>query len=67
MGEIDEMRTDLAQLARLSLTGGEEDVRMYVARLVRKYRKESPELAEQLNMYLRQQSPGSSVFRKATP
>jgi len=67
MGEIEEMRTDLAQLARLSLTGGEEDVRLYLARLVRKYRKESPELAEQLNVYLKQQSPRSGVIRKASP
>jgi SpoVK/Ycf46/Vps4 family AAA+-type ATPase len=67
MGEVEEMRTDLAQLARLSLAGGEDDVRLYVARLVRKYRKESPELAEQLNGYLRQQSPRGAVTRKVSP
>ncbi len=49
MGETE---TDLVQVVRLALAGQSEDVRLFVARLVRKYRKTNPELADQLNFHL---------------
>lgn len=51
--ELSEIQADLAQLVRLVLTEQYDDVRLYVARLVRKYRDTAPLLAEQLDLYLR--------------
>jgi SpoVK/Ycf46/Vps4 family AAA+-type ATPase len=60
--EIDE---DLAQLARLAVNEQTEDVRLFVARLVRKYRSIKPGLAEQMDQYLRSKpARGGSVMRK---
>lgn len=53
MDELKELRTDLAQVIRLALSEQTEDVRLFVARLVRKYRNTVPELAEQMDLYLR--------------
>lgn len=53
MGEINGIQSDLAQLVRLVLTEQYDDVRLYVARLVRKYRETMPALSEQLDLYLR--------------
>ena len=64
---MSDLQADLAQLVRLSLGGEGQDVRLFVARLVRKYRTESPKLAEQLNEYLKQQSPRGAAIRKAQP
>jgi hypothetical protein len=54
------VKEELVQLIRLALGERAEDVRLYVARLVRKYRKEDPELAVQLDDYLRD-SPARSI------
>jgi hypothetical protein len=72
LGEMKEARTDLvhdlAHVVRLALTEQTEDVRMFVARLVRKYRTTEPELAEQLNLYLRAKSPGpGAILRREDP
>lgn len=53
MDELEKIKSDLAQLVRLSLSEQPDDVRLYVARLVRKYRATEPELAEQLDLFLR--------------
>lgn len=53
MGEMQELQTDLAQVIRLALAEQSEDIRLFVARLVRKYRDTDPELAEQMDLYLR--------------
>jgi SpoVK/Ycf46/Vps4 family AAA+-type ATPase len=53
LGEMSELQTDLAQVIRLALAEQTEDVRLFVARLVRKYRTTDPELAEQMDLYLR--------------
>jgi SpoVK/Ycf46/Vps4 family AAA+-type ATPase len=61
---------DFAQLARLAIDGQQDDVRLFVARLVRKYRGDNPALAERLDQYLRSQtSPAraSSPLRKSVP
>lgn len=61
LGEMNETQLDLAQAIRLALAEQTEDVRLFVARLVRKYRTTEPELAEQLDMYLRTKTPRSGA------
>jgi len=63
---MDEAKTDLAQVVRLALSQQAEDVRLFVARLVRKYRTTDPTFAEEMDMYLRSSSPKlQSPMRKA--
>lgn len=64
---MSELKTDLAQVIRLALAEQAEDVRLFVARLVRKYRNTDPELAEQMDLYLRakKMSRTSAPMRKA--
>ena len=59
-------KSDVLNLIRLALTEQTEDVRMFVARLVRKYRNTDPDLAEQINLYLRIK-PGSNAIMKEQP
>ncbi len=50
----------------MALAEQSEDVRLFVARLVRKYRSEAPELAEQLSSFLRTKNARSTApLRKA--
>jgi SpoVK/Ycf46/Vps4 family AAA+-type ATPase len=66
LDEMNEAQSDLAQVIRLALAEQSEDVRLFVARLVRKYRNTDPELAEQLDLYLRTQTHRASApMRKA--
>jgi len=71
MSKLDETRdakADLVQLARLALAEQTDDVRLFVARLVRRYRASEPELAEQMDLFLRSKAHRSSgPLRKATP
>lgn len=72
MNELDEsivLEEDLAQLARLAIAGQQDDVRLFVARLVRKYRQGNPEFAERLDQFLRANRPerASTLLRKALP
>ncbi|HEY6874666.1 MAG TPA: ATP-binding protein [Geobacteraceae bacterium] len=60
MDEISNMKEDLAHLARLALTEKPEDVRMFLARLVRKYRGIDPSLADQFDLCLRNKSSRTS-------
>ena len=53
MGELTGLKADLAQIVRLALAEQVEDVRLFAARLVRKYRGTEPELAEQVDLFLR--------------
>lgn len=63
---MNESKSDLAQVVRLALTEQSEDVRLFVARLVRKYRNTDPELAEQMDLYLRAKMPRTNApMRKA--
>ncbi|HDC4562588.1 TPA: AAA family ATPase [Enterobacter asburiae] len=67
MGELSGIQSDLAQLVRLVIAEQYDDVRLYVARLVRKYRDSSPDLAAQLDQYLRSKPAGShNSLRKAS-
>lgn len=43
------LETDLADLARLTAKGSVHDVQILLVRLVRKYRKASPELSRRLD------------------
>lgn len=61
MDELDSLRADLAQIVRLSLSDQSDDVRLYVARLVRKYRASQPQLAEQLDLFLRNRPTRTST------
>lgn len=65
MGDSIEIDNDLVQLVRLAVNEQTDDVRLFVARLVRKYRGVKPGLAEQMELYLRSKpARGNSVMRK---
>lgn len=64
---IDEIESDFANLARLAAAASVEDVRLYLAKLVRKYRTQRPELATRLDQSLKStqtRSSGPSIMRK---
>lgn len=66
--ETRDARADLVQLARLALGEQTDDVRLFVARLVRKYRATEPELAEQMDLFLRSKAHRSNgPLRRAAP
>lgn len=68
--EISEIEIDLANLARLSSSGANEDVRLLLAKLVRKYRMARPALAAALDSSLkasRTRSHGPTVLRRGMP
>lgn len=67
--EIVDIEVDLVNLARLSSQGANEDVRLLLAKLVRKYRVSRPDLASQLDLTLktsRTRSNGPAVLRRGT-
>lgn len=67
-GELADIEKDLANLARLAASGESEDIRMLLARLVRKYRKQRPQLASLLDHSLQStqtRSSSNSVLRRA--
>lgn len=67
MGEMKEIKDDLVQLIRLALAEQTDDVRLFVARLVRKYRDGDPELVEQINLYLKSKpTRKNTALRKTT-
>ncbi|WP_230455494.1 AAA family ATPase [Xanthomonas oryzae] len=68
MGEMREDQSDLAQMVRLALAEQTEDVRLFTARLVRKYRGTAPDLAEQLELFLKSKPARNvSPMRKLSP
>lgn len=65
---MNQTNADLAQVVRLALSGQVDDVRLFVARLIRKYRGTDPEFAQEMDRYLRTNAPRSqSPMRKALP
>lgn len=67
MDEIKEFEKDLVQMIRLSLAEQTDDVRLFAARLVRKYRETHPELGEQVSQYLKAKTTRTPAsFRKTT-
>jgi hypothetical protein len=65
--EFQEIEKDLASLARLAAQDAHEDVRLLLARLVRKYRQKRPDLAAQLDQTLKssQMRGAGGVLRRA--
>lgn len=64
---LEEIEEDFANLARLAAAASVEDVRLYLARLVRKYRTQRPELATRLDQSLKStqtRSSGPSIMRR---
>lgn len=63
---MESFHKDLVQIARLALLQQVEDVRLYVARMVRKYRDTNPDLAKELSEFLRNNpSRSHSPLRRA--
>ncbi len=65
-----QLEEDFANLARLAASGAQEDVRLWLAKLVRRYRTNNPALAERLNETLKAthtRSAGASALRRAMP
>ena len=68
MDEYDSVKKEIVQLSRLALSEQIEDVRLFVARLVRKYRVQDPMLAEQMEILLKNNSTRThSPLRKSNP
>ncbi|MBH1404619.1 AAA family ATPase [Stenotrophomonas maltophilia] len=69
MGDLVGIKSDLAQVVRLALAEQTEDVRLFAARLVRKYRSTEPELAEQVDLFLRAKPhrSGAPLRKAASP
>lgn len=61
---MDDIKKDLAQVARLALAEQTDDVRLFVARLVRKYRNHEPDLSSVLDEHLRSFAPKSGSFMR---
>lgn len=62
-----QLQDDFANLARLAASGAQEDVRLWLAKLVRRYRTQHPSLAERLNETLKAthtRSAGSAALRR---
>lgn len=60
-----EIENDLVQLARLAIAEQADDVRLFIARLVRKYRATNSEMADQMDHFLRTKpSRSNHVLRK---
>jgi SpoVK/Ycf46/Vps4 family AAA+-type ATPase len=65
LGDIDSLKLDLVQLARLVINEQIEDACLFVARLVRKYRNTTPDLAKQIESFLRNKpARTNSALRK---
>ena len=69
MEDIEIKSDDLVHLARLALSGREQDTATFLHRVARRYREQSPELASELRALLREAPTRSSPLRReaATP
>ena len=68
--EIDDLEIDFANLARLAASDAQEDTRLLLARLIRKYRQQRPELASLLDQSLKAsqtRSAGNASLRRGAP
>ena len=69
-GEIDDLEIDFANLARLAASDAQEDTRLLLARIIRKYRQQRPELASLLDQSLKAsqtRSAGNAILRRGAP
>lgn len=65
----DEIEIDFVNLARLAASASVEDVRLFLAKLVRKYRTKRPDFSAQLDQSLRAtqtRSSGPAIMRRGT-
>lgn len=65
--EIDELANDFANFVRLAASQSHEDIRLHLAKLVRKYRTQRPDLAARLDQALKAtqtRAVGPSVMRR---
>src|SRR4051812_45119415 len=65
MDFMDKVLEEVFQLSRLALVGREQDVQMFVRRLVRRYRTQSPEFSERLAGLLRDAPTREAPLRRA--
>jgi AAA+ superfamily predicted ATPase len=66
MDEIEKINEDLVILSRLAINGAQEDIRLFLARLIRKYRNTNAELSVSLNELLKEKPIGrNGVLRNA--
>lgn len=64
MDETKELNDVLDHLVRLALDGETDEVRLYVARLVRRYRRTNPALSARFEKYLESQVSPRSMMRR---
>lgn len=65
MEEIKKIENDFVHLTRLAINEQWDDVRLFVSRLIRRYRQTHPDLAEQFNEFLKSNpTRKTSTFRK---
>ncbi len=62
--DLEQLKSSLVQLARLSLAGREQDTTLYLQRLSRKFRNSEPALADALVDMLREAPTRSSPLRR---
>lgn len=67
--ECKKFKFDLAQVARLALSDKTEDLRLFIARMVRQYRSAEPALSEELAGFLKNNAPKAppSFMRRSAP
>jgi MoxR-like ATPase len=65
--ELKEIKNDFASLARLATRDVPDDVRLFLGKVVRKYRVHLPELSERVNEALREAGRPATLLRKAPP
>lgn len=62
--ELNEIKSDFASLARLATRDAPDDVRLFLGKVVRKYRVHLPELSERVNEALREAGRPTTLLRK---
>ncbi len=67
--DCNKIKTDLAHVVRLALGEKTDDIRLFIAKLVRQYRGSEPALAEELSGFLRTNAPKSTptMMRRMSP
>lgn len=69
MDDCKKIKIDLAQISRLALSEKTDDVRLFIAKLVRQYRDSEPALSDELASFLRSNAPKSTptIMRRMAP
>lgn len=67
MDETNTIEADIVQLSKLVIQGTDQDVRLFIARIIRKYKKSSlyPNLSEKLDQLLQNRPEGRSGVLRA--